>query len=250
MMKMNKVIFFIILLLFVSCSHYSKSYKGKKVYQVNELDYYPKIESSKMNSLIVYPKYALKNKLNGFISLDILINKNGDIVDYKAKFPYEKIFLKSAIDALREFGKIEIGVFKGEKVPYWANVKFTFYYKNYINSIITKQKEDKRHYFYLEDNISNNSKVMYPDLDIKDIQSKFNYPEEAQNKSIEGFVILDLYLNENGNIEKKEILFSDDKILANSALKSIEAFTKFEPLKINGNNVACWFRIPIKYELN
>lgn len=76
------------------------------------------------------------------------------------------------------------------------------------------------------------------------------YPAEARQKNISGFVVLKILVALNGAIEKVEILESEPQgVFDQSATRSIKGW-RFEPAIVKGELVAAWTQQKIKFELN
>lgn len=81
-------------------------------------------------------------------------------------------------------------------------------------------------------------------------KSPVEYPAEARQKNISGFVLLKILVALNGAIEKVEVLESEPQgVFDQSATRSIKAW-RFEPAIVKGELVAAWTQQKIKFELN
>lgn len=81
-------------------------------------------------------------------------------------------------------------------------------------------------------------------------KSTVEYPAEARQKSISGYVLLKILVAVNGAIEKVEVQESEPQgIFDQSAIKSIKGW-RFEPAIVKGQLVAAWTQQKIKFELN
>lgn len=82
------------------------------------------------------------------------------------------------------------------------------------------------------------------------MKGELDYPQEARQKNISGYVILKILVNTNGVVENIDVDESVPKgYFDQSAIKSIKAW-KFEPAIIKGQVVAAWTTQKIKFELN
>jgi TonB family protein len=63
------------------------------------------------------------------------------------------------------------------------------------------------------------------------------YPQEARAKKIEGKVVLDVTIGEDGAIDKLNVLNSPDKLLSDSAIKAVRTW-RYRPYLLNGEPVA------------
>jgi protein TonB len=83
---------------------------------------------------------------------------------------------------------------------------------------------------------------------IRSIAEKIKYPEEAKKAGVEGTVYIIAYVDENGTVEKAEVLkgigYGCDKV----ALEAIKN-TEFVPGYNNGKPVKVKVVIPIRFKL-
>jgi len=83
----------------------------------------------------------------------------------------------------------------------------------------------------------------------KHINKKLHYPPLCQENDIEGKVVVDFFINNNGNIIKLKIHESVHKRLDHEALKVVASYEKWPAPLYNGRSVAIWFRFPITFIL-
>jgi protein TonB len=77
-----------------------------------------------------------------------------------------------------------------------------------------------------------------------------NYPRRARRKGYEGNVILEVLVDEQGNVmELKLFKSSGYKSLDQSALSSVRKWL-FQPGTRNGKAAQMWVRVPIRFKLN
>ena len=81
------------------------------------------------------------------------------------------------------------------------------------------------------------------------IQNNIVYPEVAQANGIEGTVIIQAYLNENGDMTKFNIMRGVKNSGLNQAAIDALKKTKFIPAESEGKKVGVWISIPIVFKL-
>lgn len=82
------------------------------------------------------------------------------------------------------------------------------------------------------------------------MKGALDYPMEARQRNISGFVILKILVSTNGGVENVEVEESEPRgYFDQAAMKSVKAW-KFEPAMIKGQIVAAWTSQKIKFELN
>jgi protein TonB len=83
--------------------------------------------------------------------------------------------------------------------------------------------------------ISNNSKIDSPAAIVVRINPK--YPQEAFDKSIEGYIVFDAVINEVGKLEKIKIIESQPKgVFDSEALRALK-YWFYKPAVVNGKAV-------------
>ncbi|MFO7840682.1 MAG: M56 family metallopeptidase [Fidelibacterota bacterium] len=75
------------------------------------------------------------------------------------------------------------------------------------------------------------------------------YPEEARERGIEGMVLLNAYINRDGEVEEVEILRSQVPEECNAAAVEALKKSRWTPAKQRGNPVAVWVSVPVEFKL-
>ncbi len=84
---------------------------------------------------------------------------------------------------------------------------------------------------------------------MKWIYKKLTYPEKAKSENIEGTVLLNAFINRNGDVEKVEVVKSLG-YGCDEAAKIAVLYTKFKPGLLRGKPVNVQMSIPIEFKLN
>lgn len=80
--------------------------------------------------------------------------------------------------------------------------------------------------------------------------TKPRYPRLAQRRGIEGTAMYEIWLDENGQQIKQDLLSSSGaSMLDQAALEAIKKW-KFSPRKINGTSIAHRVQVPIRFKLD
>lgn len=87
-----------------------------------------------------------------------------------------------------------------------------------------------------------------PEIPTKDILSRIEYPPIAMRQEIEGTVILELYIDQMGNIRKVIVLKDPGYGFAAAALAALEGIV-CKPAMANNMPVAVRYRYPIRFSL-
>ena len=84
---------------------------------------------------------------------------------------------------------------------------------------------------------------------MKYLQSVIKYPENAAKNNIQGRVIAQFVIDENGEIGEIKVLRSVDEELDAEAVRVIKSLPKFIPGRQDGKAVAVWYTLPISFKL-
>ncbi|MDE6587008.1 MAG: M56 family metallopeptidase [Paramuribaculum sp.] len=109
------------------------------------------------------------------------------------------------------------------------------------------QKADKK----VDD--ATNERPQYPGGDAElmhFIAQNVNYPAEAVEKKIEGTVIVQFGINEQGKVTNPKVMRSIDPALDAEALRVVAQIPAFIPAKQNGKPVSSDFVLPIRFKLS
>lgn len=75
------------------------------------------------------------------------------------------------------------------------------------------------------------------------------YPAKAREKEIQGRVLAQFVINEQGEITQIDILRSPDELLSKEAVRVIELMPAWRPGKQNGKPVNVRYTLPIVFKL-
>ncbi len=87
-----------------------------------------------------------------------------------------------------------------------------------------------------------------PYIDLADLQRRIVYPELARKAGIEGVVVIRVLVDKNGKPKKAVVQQSDSQMLNQAAIDAVMSST-FTPAIQNGQPIACWVSIPIRFKL-
>lgn len=88
-----------------------------------------------------------------------------------------------------------------------------------------------------------------PTFDYAELQRNVEYPSLARQVGIDGVVVVQALISENGEVIKANVVQSDNIMLNDNAVKAIKKFRGFRPAIQDKKNVKCWVTIPIKFRL-
>lgn len=75
------------------------------------------------------------------------------------------------------------------------------------------------------------------------------YPSEAISKNIEGKVLLEFVINENGEISDAKVLKGVHPLLDEAALIMLSKMPRWEPALFNDKPVKVRYRLPVQFKL-
>jgi protein TonB len=81
-------------------------------------------------------------------------------------------------------------------------------------------------------------------------QSAPEFPAKARQRGIEGFVKLNLYINQSGVVEKVSVLEAQPQGIFEASAVSAAQQWEFTPAEYNGNPVNGWFKRTVSFRLN
>ncbi len=81
------------------------------------------------------------------------------------------------------------------------------------------------------------------------IESKINYPLEAQKKKIQGIVYLKVVIKKDGSIDNVRVFKSVSPLLEDEAIRVVKSLKPFKPALKNGKPVDTELIIPVVFKL-
>ena len=81
------------------------------------------------------------------------------------------------------------------------------------------------------------------------IAHNLKYPKISQQNGIQGKVIVRFVVSKTGKVEKAEIVRRLDPLCDKEALRVVNSLAHFTPGKVQGNNVAVYYTLPITFKL-
>lgn len=75
-----------------------------------------------------------------------------------------------------------------------------------------------------------------------------SYPGEARDQNIEGTVFVKVLVDRDGTVRRAEIAKSDNSLFDQASLDAIKQW-EFRPAMKNGEAVAAWVTVPVRFKL-
>ncbi len=211
---------------------------------------------------IKYPQEAIDKGIGGKVIVQFVVNTDGSICNDSVVKSVDPILDAEAIRVVRSMPNWTPGKQRGEPV----RVRFTMPVAfgmggnttsgtphTYTNTTVkqkTVAKQDDA-----EDEIVNvpEELAVYPggmgEL-MKFLSRNIKYPKEAQDKGIQGRVVLQFVVNKDGSICDSKVVKAVDPQLDAEALRVINAMPNWTPGKQKGEPVRTRFTLPVSFRLS
>lgn len=205
-----------------------------------------------------YPKEAQERGIQGRVNTMFIIDEEGNIINPKFRGP-DSLLTNEAERIVRRLPRMQPGEHKGEKVQVAFSIPITFK----LNS--NKSEEEIRQKNY--DNESYvpfaviNEVPVFPGCEDTDdkracfnqkmmahISKNFQYPQEAQDKGIQGMVNIIFTIGADGVVKNLKMR-GPDALLENEAKRIVALLPKMAPGKQKGKKVDVPYSIPISFRL-
>ena len=82
------------------------------------------------------------------------------------------------------------------------------------------------------------------------LSANMQYPERARENGVQGKVIVDFVVNADGSIGEVTVEKGVDEDLDNEAIRVVKSMPRWEPGKVDGQAVNCYFRLPLSFIVN
>ena len=82
------------------------------------------------------------------------------------------------------------------------------------------------------------------------VARQMHYPEEAEEKGIEGRVLIRFVVEKDGRLTNFEVIETPDPLLSDEALRVLKHMPQWIPAKNKGKDVRCRYSMPILFRLN
>jgi protein TonB len=81
------------------------------------------------------------------------------------------------------------------------------------------------------------------------IYKNLKYPKEAKKNDVEGRVFLTFVIRRDGSITDIEVVRSAGQILDEAAIDVVKRMPKWRPGQQKGENVSCFYTLPVDFRL-
>ena len=222
-----------------------------------------------------YPEEAQKQGIQGRVSIMFTIDEDGSIVDIRKRGPHESLEAE-AVRIIEKLPRMTPGSYEGKtvKVPFSIPISFKLEQAGFSPSstddIYAQMQKEEIAKLSAEAQIAYGNSVAFKEVEIppvfpgcenadniqdcfqksvnRHISKNFRYPQDAQERGIQGRVLVIFLMDTSGNITHISTR-GPDKSLEEEAERIISKLPKMSPGKLNGKNVNVPYSVPITFKL-
>lgn len=211
---------------------------------------------------IKYPVEAMQKNQQGKTVVNYVVEKDGSISDVKIARSSYTLLDEEAIRVVKQMPKWKPGMQKGEKVRvrYTLPVQFKLTENDKKDGVVPPPPPPP--------GTSKNSKNGIKDTDeifivvenqpefpgglaamMKFLNQNIKYPKEAQEKDIQGRVVVNFIVGTDGSIMDAQITKGVHESLDKEAIRVIESMPKWKPGTQQGKKVRVRYTLPVMFSL-
>lgn len=215
-----------------------------------------------LNDAIKYPVEAQNKKIQGRVTCNFIVEKDGSITDVQIARGINPLLDEEAVRVIELMPNWKPGMQKGEpvRVRYTLPVVFKLYEKDSRKSQVPPPPPPPTKYTKDSDESKNADEVFVvvekqPEFPggasamLRFLNENIRYPKDAQEKRIQGTVVCSFVVNEDGNISDVSIFRGVDPSLDAEAIRVIGAMPAWKPGFQRGKPVNVRFTLPIVFRL-
>ncbi len=201
---------------------------------------------------IQYPEEAMKNDVQGRVIIQFVVKKDGSISNPTVARSVDPLLDEEALRVVNAMPKWKPGMHEGKavNVKYTIPVMFKLSGDNTDSKAAATPREaqvDENGVYMVCDQMP-----MYPggmqEL-MKFLQKNIQYPQDAEEKGIQGRVIVQFVVEKDGSIKDIKVVRGIDPSLDKEALRVINAMPKWEPGKHKGEAVSVKYTVPVAFKM-
>ena len=226
-----------------------------EVYQVvEEQPEYPGGMEAMMKFLqenVKYPEQAQSNGVQGRVIVQFVVNKDGSVSNDTVVRSVDPLLDAEALRVVRAMPNWTPGKQKGEPVRVRFTLPVTF---RLDGGISTKKANPTTETVTTGDEVFNvveEGPIFLGGHEalMKYIQKEIKYPKEAQEKGVQGRVVVQFVVKKDGSISDAKVLKSVDPLCDAEALRVVNAMPNWKPGKQRGEPVNVQFTLPVVFRL-
>lgn len=204
---------------------------------------------------IHYPEAALKNKHEGKVNVEFVVNSDGTVSDAKVLRSISPELDAEAIRVVMAMPKWKPGRQNGQlvNVLYVLPINFTITqpYKSVEYTSDGTEKPGIEAQPATSGNVFRYVEQMpeFPGDINKFIAQNIRYPKEDIENQTEGRVFTQFVVNEDGSLSDIHIVRSVSPTIDAEAIRMVQAMPKWKPGKHNGQPVKTYYNLPLSFKL-
>jgi len=181
----------------------------------------------------VYPKEAVRNRVEGVVVLEAIIDEKGKVTDARVTSAANPLLDMAALQALKQW----------EYEPYIVNGKAKeVLFTVTVNFALSPEAEAKKK----GDDALTRLKDSERPHKVKDVRPI--YPEEAAKSKIEGVVVLEAVADEKGKVRDLRVISSPSPLLAMASMEAVKQW-EYEPYIVGGKAQKIVFTVTMTFAL-
>ena len=205
-----------------------------------------------------YPKEAQDKGIQGRVVVQFVVNKDGSICEANVVKSVDPLLDAEALRVINAMPHWTPGKQRGEPVRVRFTIPVAFHLaeatapkaselKQAATAKTTGSTVDGEEVFLVVENLPEYPGGMQELM--KYLQKEMKYPKEAQDKGIQGRVIVQFIVKKDGSIIEPEVVKPVDPLLDAEAVRVVNAMPKWNPGKQRGQAVNVRFTLPVTFRL-
>ena len=204
-----------------------------------------------LSANINYPEEAIKNGIQGRVIVQFVVEKDGSITDPKVAKGVDPLLDKEALRVVSTMPNWKPGKQRGEAV----RVKYTLPVSFKMDSPSDNKEADTPKETKVDENTIFQVVEEMPEFpggipELMTFLSKnIKYPTAAQEKGVQGRVIVQMVIEKDGSITDAKVAKGVDPLLDKEALRVVSTMPNWKPGKQRGQAVRVKYTVPISFKL-
>ena len=200
---------------------------------------------SGLQAKVKYPESARKANIEGRVIVQFIVDETGKVRNAVVLRGVDAGLDEEATRVISEHAEFTPGRQDGKPVAVRLSIPIVFKLRNELESLSDQSQSPEKQDVYA---IVEESPRLIGG--IRGLQAKVKYPEIARKAHVEGRVIVQLIVDENGNVRDAEILRGAGAGLDEEAIRVISEHAEFTPGRQDGKPVPVRLSIPIVFKLD
>ena len=198
-----------------------------------------------------YPTEAIEKGIQGRVIVQMVVTKEGDIADTKIARGIDPLLDAEALRVVSGMPKWKPGKQRGQAV----NVMYTLPVMFRLGGDADKKEASTQTEAKVDENGIHQVCEEMPEFPggmrecMNWLSKNVNYPATAQEKGIQGRVIIQFVVERDGSITEPKVVRGVDPDLDKEALRVVSAMPNWKPGKHKGEAVRVKYTLPVMYRL-